>query len=120
VHTGPDVFQRKIDDMDLAERVQKLGMKGFGIKSHYFCTERARLVNKIYPDVHAVGAITLNYSVGGMNPLAVELAARDGAKIVWIPTFDALNEREFFLKKPKTAKLPYWAKLQHELKEQGI
>lgn len=121
VHTAPDVFERKFDDLELAERFRKAGMKGFGIKSHYFNTAgRARLVRKVYPDIHAVGAITLNYSAGGLNALAVELAARDGAKIVWMPTFDSTNERDFFLRQNKYDRLPYWARLQLELKEQGI
>lgn len=119
VHTGPDVMSRKLDDLEMAERAQKAGMKGYGIKSHYFCTaERAKLVNKVFPDVNIIGALSLNNSVGGLNPLAVEMAARDGAKIIWMPTFDATNEQEHF-KKGKHDKLPYWAKLQMELIEQG-
>lgn len=50
VHTGPDVMSRKLDDLEMAERIRKVGMKGYGIKSHYFCTaERAKLVHKVYP-----------------------------------------------------------------------
>jgi hypothetical protein len=119
VHTGPDVMARKLDDLEMAERIQKVGMKGYGIKSHYFCTaERAKLVKKVFPNVNPIGAIALNNAVGGLNPLAVEMAARDGAKIVWMPTFDATNEQEFF-KKGNHKKLPFWAKLQMELMEQG-
>jgi hypothetical protein len=119
VHTGPDVMERKLDDLEMADRIQKVGMKGYGIKSHYFCTaERAKLVKKVYPNVNPIGAIALNNAVGGINPLAVEIAARDGAKIVWMPTFDAKNEQEFF-KKGNHKKLPFWAKLQNELIEQG-
>ncbi|QSO51334.1 cytosolic protein [Alicyclobacillus curvatus] len=119
VHTGPDVMKRKLDDMDMAERIQAVGMKGYGIKSHYFCTaERAKLVQKIHPNVNALGAIALNNSVGGLNPLAVEMAARDGAKIVWMPTFDASNEQEHF-RSGKHDKLPFWATLQMELIEKG-
>jgi len=121
VHSAPDVFERKFDDLALAERFAKAKMKGFGIKSHYFNTaERARLVRKLYPQINAVGAITLNYSVGGLNALAVELAARDGAKIVWMPTFDSANERDYFMRQNKYDRLPYWARLQLELKEKGI
>ncbi|WP_284035481.1 DUF6282 family protein [Neobacillus sp. 114] len=120
VHTGPDISQRKLDDFEYAGRAQKLGMKGFGIKSHYFCSaERARLVKKLYPDVNPIGAITLNNSVGGINPSAVEMAARDGAKIVWMPTFDAANEIEYMFSRTGYAKLPPWAKVQMERKEQG-
>lgn len=119
VHTGPDILARKLDDLEMLERIQKLGMKGYGIKSHYFCSaERAKLVNKVYPGMNAIGAICLNNSVGGLNPIAVEMGARDGAKIVWMPTFDAENEQKyFFTSKPE--KLPHWAKLRQEFEKQG-
>ncbi|MCR8635677.1 DUF6282 family protein [Paenibacillus radicis (ex Xue et al. 2023)] len=119
VHSGPDVMNRKLDDLEMAERLQKLGMKGYGIKSHYFCTaERAKLINKINPSFNAIGAVCLNNAVGALNPMAVEMAARANAKIVWMPTFDAANEQEHF-KSSKPAKLPFWAKLQMQLIEQG-
>jgi len=38
------------------------------------------------------GAITLNHSGGRLNPVAVDIAGRSGAKIVWFPTVDAENE----------------------------
>jgi len=118
VHTGPDVLPRKLDDLEMAERLVRIGMKGYGIKSHYFCTaERARLVNKSFPGFQAIGALCLNNTVGGLNSVAVEIAARDGAKIVWMPTFDARNEQEHF-KNSNPAKLPHWAKLRQEFEDQ--
>lgn len=120
VHSAPDVMPRKMDDLEMAERIQKSGMKGYALKSHYFCTaDRAKLINKLYPNVNAVGTITFNNSVGGLNPIAMEMAARAGAKLVWMPTCDSTNEQGF-LKSSKHDKLPYWAKLQMELIEQGI
>lgn len=120
VHTGPDVMGRKLDDFEMAERIQGLGMKGYGIKSHFFCTaERARLVQKIYPAVNPVGAISLNEAVGGINPKAVEMAARDGARIVWLPTMDAANELAYLAGGSKYEDMPPWAKVQMELSEQG-
>lgn len=119
VHTGPDVLTRKLDDLEMTRRIQQLGMKGYGIKSHYFCTSgRARVLNEAFKGMNVIGAICLNNSVGGLNPIAVEMAARDGAKIVWMPTFDAENEqRHFKLNKPE--KLPHWAKLRQEFEQQG-
>ncbi len=120
VHTAPDVVERKLDDFEYAERLLKLGMKGFAIKSHYFCTaERARHVNKLYPGIHAIGCITLNNSVGGINPAAVETAARDGAKIVWMPTFNADNEVQYLFNKAGYEVLPPWAEVELERKRQG-
>lgn len=121
VHTGPDIPERKLDDLDYAERLQSIGMKGFGIKSHYFCTaERARIVKKLYPKLNPVGAITLNNSVGGINPTAVEMAARDGAKIVWMPTFDSENEIDYVTNRGSYEVLPPWAQVQVERKAQGL
>lgn len=120
VHTGPDISKRSLDDIDYAERLKKIGMKGFGIKSHYFCTaERARLVKKIYPDLNPIGAIALNNSVGGLNPTAVEMAAKDGAKIVWMPTFDAENEIQYMFSQSGYEELPPWAQVQFDRRKQG-
>ena len=69
VHSAPDVLPRKMDDVEMAQRVITSGMKGYAIKSHYFCTsERAETIRKIFPRCNAAGTITLNSSVGGINP----------------------------------------------------
>src|SRR5277367_1199264 len=93
VHVAPDVIERRIDDLDLAKEFLSHGLCGFVLKSHYFPTaERAKVVSKAVPSIAAYGAITLNHSVGGLNPVAIELAGRSGCKIVWMPTVDAENE----------------------------
>ncbi|HEX5582639.1 DUF6282 family protein [Gaiella sp.] len=122
VHIAPDVMKRRIDDVTLAGRFLDVGLAGFGLKSHYTSTaERAQVVARAVPGIDAVGTITLNASVGGLNPLAVEIAAREGARIVWLPTVDAENEagardREY----PPGAAKPLWARIQSELREQGM
>src|SRR5580700_548234 len=93
VHVAPDVIARRIDDLDLGKEFLAMGLKGFVLKSHYFPTaERAQVVTKAVPGIRAFGALVLNHSVGGLNPVAVELAGRSGCKIVWMPTVDAANE----------------------------
>lgn len=47
------------------------------------------------------------------------MAARDGAKIVWMPTFDAANELRYLLSQDSYGELPPWAKVQLELNQQG-
>ena len=44
------------------------------------------------PRCEVLGTLTLNWAVGGMNALAVEIAAREGARIVWMPTVDSPAE----------------------------
>ena len=120
VHVGPDVIERRIDDLDLAKEFLSRGLKGFVLKSHYFPTaERAQVVTKAVPGIRAYGAIALNHSVGGLNPVAVELAGRSKNRIVWMPTVDAANETAG---RPDGTKkhLPFWAKIQLELAATGL
>jgi len=120
VHVAPDVIARRIDDLDLAKEFLARGLKGFVLKSHYFPTaERAQVVTKAVPGIRAFGAIALNHSVGGLNPVAIELAGRSGCKFVWMPTVDAANETAG---RPggTNQKLPFWAQIQLELAATGI
>src|ERR1700681_4012825 len=120
VHVAPDVISRRIDDLDLAKEFLKHKLKGFVLKSHYAPTyERAKVVTKANPGITAFGAITLNHSVGGLNPVALEIAGRSGNKIVWMPTVDAANETAGRSDGPSD-KLPFWAKIQRELSATGI
>jgi hypothetical protein len=120
VHVAPDVIERRIDDLDLAKEFLARGLRGFVLKSHYFPTaERAKVVSRAVQGISAYGAVTLNHSVGGLNPVAIELAGRSGCKIVWMPTVDAANETAGRLDGP-TTKLPFWAKIQRELAATGI
>jgi hypothetical protein len=120
IHVGPDVIARRIDDIDCAKEFLARGMKGFVLKSHYVQTgERAQVVTKAVPGIRVYGAVTLNHSVGGLNPVAVELAGRTGCKIVWMPTVDAQNETAGRLD-GGSEKLPFWAKIQRELAAEGI
>lgn len=120
VHVAPDVIERRTDDLDLARDFLEHGLKGFVLKSHYVPTaERAKVVTKAVPGIAAYGALTLNHAVGGLNPVAVEIAGRSGCRIVWMPTVDADNETAG---RPGSGakKLPFWASIQRELAAKGI
>ncbi|MEV7621792.1 DUF6282 family protein [Actinoplanes sp. NPDC089786] len=121
VHVAPDVMKRLVDDVTLAQRCAETGLAGFVLKSHYVPTaERAEVVRGTVPGVDVLGAITLNASVGGLNPVAVEIAGRQGARVVWLPTVDCRNQRESRAQAPEGAVPPMWAQLQDDLAEQGI
>jgi len=121
VHIAPDVMERRIDDLDLARRFAEVGLAGFVVKSHYVATaERAAVVRKAVPGVDVLGAITLNGSMGGMNPAAVEIAGRQGARIVWMPTVDSRNQRSSVATDLPGATPAMWGALQADLVEQGI
>ncbi len=116
IHFGPDVMPRKATEDEMAARFREAGMKGFAIKSHFTPTvERAQLFNSRNPDLHAVGGIVLNSSVGGLNPMAVELAGRLGGKIVWFPTLDAAHDR------PRLKEnIPMFVEMQTKLEERKM
>ena len=119
VHVAPDLAPRRIDDLALARRFAELGLAGFVLKSHYVPTaERAVVVRAAVPGVDALGAIALNAGVGGLNAQAVEIAARSGARIVWLPTVDSENEASE--DGPKPAKQPVWRKIQDEFTAVGV
>ena len=119
VHVEPDLAKRRIDDLGLAHRFGELGLAGFVLKSHYAPTaERAAVVRAAVPGIDALGSITLNAGVGGLNAQAVEIAAREGARIVWLPTVDSENEASE--EGPKPAKPPAWRKIQDELAAAGV
>lgn len=115
IHCGPDIIPRSVTALEMAERAVKRGMKGFAIKSHYAPTcLQAATVRSCYPECNALGTITLNASVGGLNPLAVETAARMGAKIVWCPTFDSASQQDYYLKH-----LPQYIDMQKKMLDDG-
>ncbi|MDE3131009.1 MAG: cytosolic protein [Acidobacteriota bacterium] len=121
VHVDPDFTPRIIDDLGLARRCLELGLAGFQMKSHYSSTaERARTVCAAVPGVRALGAIVLNRAVGGINALAVEIAAREGARTVWMPTVSSRNEMAEVHAFAPGAPMPVWMKFEVSLREAGV
>ncbi len=100
IHSAPDLVARDIDDYTLMKELDAMCMAGAVIKHHQESTAaRATLANQYYGARSKLfGSITLNNGVGGLNPTAVEIAAKMGAKLVWMPTKDSLHEAIFFQK----------------------
>src|SRR5438270_981384 len=121
IHSAPDVLPRKFNDIELAHRFKARRMGGFVLKSHYICTaDRATLVNAVVPEVQAFGAIALNNSVGGLNPLGLDIAGRLGNKVVFLPSVDNANELENVAGQRDESKLPYWMSIAREMRALGI
>ena len=90
VHTGPDIVPRKLGGMEMARQASAAGMRGFAVKSHVGSTAgRVSILRELFPELQIFSGITLNRQVGGINPAAVEAAAKMGAKLLWFPTMDA-------------------------------
>ena len=122
IHSEPDVLPRKFNDIVLAEHAIEAGMAGVVLKSHYICTaDRASLINQMFPEIRAFGGLVLNNSMGGMNPLAVEVAGRLGNKVVWMPTVDAENEVKNITGENVDGKpQPYWMTIARAMRAKGI
>src|SRR3954463_9157359 len=122
VHVAPDFAPRRISDLELAQRCAELGLAGFGLKSHYTATaERAAVVTAAAPGgVRALGTITLNHAVGGLNATAVEVAARQGARIVWLPTVSSENEFGGVEPAARGGKVPVWVRFELDLRAAGV
>lgn len=87
VHSGPDIFERTGDDMDFAYLGREAGMAGMALKSALGSTaERAYLVNKVVDGFRMVGGVVLNYTVGGINPTAVDTCLKLGGRVIWGPS----------------------------------
>lgn len=121
IHSGPDVLPRRFMDLELAERMRSVGMAGGVLKSHYICTaDRATLVRRLYPDLQIFGMLVLNNSVGGLNPIAVDIAGRLGTRVVSMPSVDSANELENVQGQRDESKLPYWMSIAREMRSLGI
>jgi hypothetical protein len=121
VHIAPDFAPRRITDLELAGRCLELGLAGFGLKSHYTATaERAAVVTAAVPGIKALGTITLNHSVGGLNATAVEVAARQGARIVWLPTVSSENEIGEVEHVDPDGNVPVWVRFELDLRAAGL
>src|SRR3954467_9775834 len=120
VHAAPDFAPRRVTDLELAERCLELGLAGFGVMSHYTATaERAAVVNAAVGAPVAVGSIVLNHAVGGLNATAVEVAARQGARFVWLPTVSATGEVAKVERAGANGNVPVWVRYELELREAG-
>ncbi len=92
IHAAPDVVPRRLDDVGAATAAAAAGMRAILIKSHVTLTaDRAALAEKTAGAVRVRGGLALNAPVGGLNPRAVEVALRMGARVIWMPTHDAAH-----------------------------
>jgi hypothetical protein len=89
VHAAPSLLPRHGDDRQTVAAEREVGFSTVVLKAHEGSTvERARCAGD-----GAFGGIVLNSAVGGANPDAVEIAARLGGRVVWMPTVSARTHK---------------------------
>jgi predicted TIM-barrel fold metal-dependent hydrolase len=120
IHTGPDIYPRLLNDIEVARQAKRAGMKAILIKSHATITgDRAQIAQTVagFP---VFGGVALNWHVGGLNKYAVECAAKLGARQVWMPTTHASHYLKYVDHVPMFAKsMPKDIKGISILKEDG-
>ena len=89
IHTAPDIFPRSLDAIEAAEDAKAAGMAAIAVKSHSTDTSARAETASRRTGFPVTGGVALNYPVGGLNPYAVEECARQGGRIVWLPTLSA-------------------------------
>ena len=86
VYLGPDVYAlRQFDVVDFARQARSAGYAGMIVKAHtYNNAPLCTLAKKIVPGIEIYGGIVLNWTVGGLNPEAVEACLLMGGKEIWL------------------------------------
>ncbi len=97
-HGYPEISfdaKMRLEDVDELRLARDAGMLGIVLKSHMFPTVgRAYHLRNLVPGLEVFPSITLNYAVGGLNPLAIESAAKQGARAVFMPTWSSAHDIE--------------------------
>lgn len=84
-HGSPSLLPRHGDDQATVAAEKAVGFTTVVLKAHEGSTvERAAIAGG--PVAGVYGGIVLNSPAGGANPDAVEVAARLGGRVVWMPT----------------------------------
>ncbi len=88
-HASPSLLPRHGNDAETVAVERSLGFTTVVLKSHEGSTvERAAIAGEgVY------GGIVLNSALGGANPDAVEVAARLGGRVVWMPTVSSRTHK---------------------------
>jgi hypothetical protein len=106
VHATPDVVPRAQTLLELAKAAAQVRMAGLLIKDHTASTVgRCFAMNEVSTGpFRFFSALALNPPVGGINPCAVESALREGADVIYFPTYGAKNHLAIWgAGKPPTA-----------------
>jgi hypothetical protein len=85
-------LQMSVEDIEAVRIAQGMGMRGIVIKSHFWPTiGKAYELQRSAPGIKLFSSVTLNPCVGGMEPWVIEAAAKQGASIVWMPTWSTVD-----------------------------
>jgi len=97
-HGYPEIsfdVKMRMEDLDGIRLAAEAKMKGIVLKSHMWPTmgRLYQMQDKI-EGIQVWSSITLNTCCGGLSPWATESALKQGAKVIWLPTWSARNDIE--------------------------
>jgi len=96
VHGVPEIrsdWDTSADNIRTGQLARERGMTGYVLKSHVWPTmDRAAEVERHVPGIRVFSSITLNRIAGGVSAAAVLLAAAQGARFAWLPTWQAEHD----------------------------
>ena len=101
LHLAPaPTVSRRVDGYQAALSAKESGMRTIVLKSDFYPTAPvAAAVRSAVPEFECFGALNMEYiTTGGFGPHAaeaVEQSAKMGAKVLWMPTFDAWYARKY-------------------------
>lgn len=88
-----DDLRTPVSDVDDVTTCRDAGMRGVVLKSHVWPTiGRAQMVAQAVEGIAVIPSITLNRFVGGITPDIVEMAVKQGAGVVFLPTVSAASD----------------------------
>jgi hypothetical protein len=89
-------FRKALPEWEWLPRAESAGMRAVLLKSHLWpSVSVSPFLTQLYSGtVEVETSVTLNPTVGGLDPWAVEAAVQMGAKAVFLPTWGAKNDRE--------------------------
>jgi len=92
-HFGMDTKRWAVDPISAAKEAAASGFRAIVLKSQTTPTAMlAWAVNEVVDDITVLGGICCDHPMGGINPDAVEVALRSGARIVWLPTLSSQTD----------------------------
>jgi hypothetical protein len=93
-HFAPDAHrERSVDAFEAARDAAAAGHAAVVLKSHDYPTAAlAWAVDHVVDGVRVFGGICCDREVGGLNPSAVDVALRLGAKVAWLPTLSSQQD----------------------------
>jgi len=92
-HGYPEIsfkIKARMEDVKLLTLARDMGLRGIVIKSQMWpSTANVYHLTQRVQGIECFASITLNSIAGGLSPMAVEAAYRQGAKVIWLPTWSS-------------------------------